>query len=303
MGATEAFWKSVPDLEFREGQAASIWLGQYLTGSGAIALAGGPLPGGLVYNAQTQTLSYDGKGAAAELGEYMLTADVVANPEPAPAPVPVPAPAPIPTPSPVPAPTPTPADADWKYIAREGQVATVPDNSTVRYGANGAYVTKTVSGSFLAINDYFGGDPAVGAVKHADLLIAKDATAPVPMPDPAPAPAPLPAPIPAPVPTPTPPPKIPAPAPALREVAITIGTGGEARALLDNLTNVRWRTFDKDGELTSSGKGVKLAPDGDVQFTIKTRLAAGKTIMVSVDNFTGANKSTYYGDTMFRVVP
>lgn len=298
MTTTEPVWKTVPDLSFIQGTASSISVADCIDGDVTLELVGTP-PDGITFDAAAKRFDYDGIGNPAEGSNFKLVATSVDAPAPTPEPAPAPVPVPEPIPAPVPTPTP-PADADWKYIVREGQVATVPDNSTVRYGANGSYVTKTVSGNFIAMNSYFGSDPAPGVIKHADLLIATDT--PAPAPDPVPAPVPEPVPLPAPEPQPTPKPT-PAPIPPLVEKIITIGTGGEARALLDNLANVRWRSFDHDTEMTSCGKGVELAPDGDIQITIKTRLATGREVTLSVDNYTGANRASYYGDTMFRVVP
>jgi len=53
------------------------------------------------------------------------------------------------------------------------QYLVVAVNSTVRYGANGSYVTKQVSGGFLATNDFFGKDPAYGIRKEVSVLQSK----------------------------------------------------------------------------------------------------------------------------------
>lgn len=60
--------------------------------------------------------------------------------------------------------------ASWTAIGSEGQYLNVPPNSTVRYGANGSYVTKPASGGFRASNEFFGSDPAYGVSKQVWLL-------------------------------------------------------------------------------------------------------------------------------------
>lgn len=70
----------------------------------------------------------------------------------------------------VPAPT---ADTEWAIVGYEGEEVNVPEKSTVRYGANGMYVTKIASGKFNATNDFFGADPAVGIRKEVALAVVK----------------------------------------------------------------------------------------------------------------------------------
>ncbi|WP_332848707.1 hypothetical protein [Massilia sp. S19_KUP03_FR1] len=89
----------------------------------------------------------------------------------------------------------------WKQIGKEGDTVTVPAGTTVRYGANGYYVTKTVGGAVTASNAFFGKDPAVNAAKVLEQL-STDAAAPVVAP-PAVTPAPSPAAKPGKVTTPT----------------------------------------------------------------------------------------------------
>lgn len=60
----------------------------------------------------------------------------------------------------------------WKYLGSEGQNATVPANTTVRYGSNGQFVTKVLSGTFSISNGTFGSDPAPGATKYAEAYLA-----------------------------------------------------------------------------------------------------------------------------------
>ncbi len=101
----------------------------------------------------------------------------------------------------------------WVYCAAEGATCAVPSTRLVRYGINGTYFYKTVSGS-IACNNRTWGDPAAGVGKKCDYAARTSVTAPPP-PAPAPVPAPTPAPAPAPAPAPTPAPT-PAPAPVVR---------------------------------------------------------------------------------------
>jgi hypothetical protein len=87
----------------------------------------------------------------------------------------------------------------WVYCAAEGATCAVPSTRLVRYGANGTYFYKTVSGS-IACNSRTWGDPAAGVTKKCDYAASTTATAPTPAPVPTPAPAPTPTPTPAPVP-------------------------------------------------------------------------------------------------------
>jgi uncharacterized protein (DUF1800 family) len=101
-----------------------------------------------------------------------------------PGPLPAPLPAPVPTPSPAPS-------AAWVACASEGGVCAVPGTRSVRYGANGTYAFKTVTGS-IACNNSVWGDPLVGVFKacaYAGDAAPAPAPAPVPAPPPAPAPA------------------------------------------------------------------------------------------------------------------
>lgn len=110
--------------------------------------------------------------------------------QPAPIPAPAPAPAPPPIPAPAPVPAPAPAADTWVQIGSEGDTLTVDAGTTVRYGANGAYVTRVVSGAFTASNEFFGNDPAVGVRKTVEKLASASVPAPAPAPDPVPTPAP-----------------------------------------------------------------------------------------------------------------
>jgi chitosanase len=62
----------------------------------------------------------------------------------------------------------------WTRIATEGKSFTVDGIQTVRFGANGKYVEKSVSGSGKCTNSFFGKDPAVGVSKHCDLKSTSD---------------------------------------------------------------------------------------------------------------------------------
>ena len=57
----------------------------------------------------------------------------------------------------------------WKTLGNEGSSATVPADSSVRYGTNDKWVYKTLSGSFVITNTTFGSDPAPGVGKMAQL--------------------------------------------------------------------------------------------------------------------------------------
>src|SRR5205823_3888644 len=78
------------------------------------------------------------------------------------------------------------ADGSWTQIAWENQSFSVSGTQTVRYGTNGAWITKTVTGSGQCSNAFFGSDPAYGIGKVCQV---SSAAAPAPSPAPAPAPA------------------------------------------------------------------------------------------------------------------
>lgn len=59
----------------------------------------------------------------------------------------------------------------WTLCAAEGQTCTVPATAMVRYGIEGKYLYKTVSGS-IGCNNTQWTDPAVGIVKHCDYASA-----------------------------------------------------------------------------------------------------------------------------------
>jgi len=62
----------------------------------------------------------------------------------------------------------------WTKIATEGQSFSVSGVQTVRYGANGSFVTKSVSSTGKCSNAFFGSDPAVGVKKECDLKSTSD---------------------------------------------------------------------------------------------------------------------------------
>ena len=64
----------------------------------------------------------------------------------------------------------------WRHIGGESDTLSVPAGSTVRYGANGSYVLKAVSGTFQATNAFFGVDPAAGTRKSVELREAAQIT-------------------------------------------------------------------------------------------------------------------------------
>ena len=72
----------------------------------------------------------------------------------------------------------------WTRIGGEGQALTVAADTTVRYGADGRYIVKVVSGTFTATNAFFGGDPYYGRVKSVEALGTGTGPAPTPLPVP-----------------------------------------------------------------------------------------------------------------------
>jgi hypothetical protein len=71
-------WGTVPDITFTQGVPSSISVAQWLASPNgaavAISLDTASLPGGVTFNAATQSLDYDGTGTAAESGGHVLTA-------------------------------------------------------------------------------------------------------------------------------------------------------------------------------------------------------------------------------------
>ena len=68
--------------------------------------------------------------------------------------------------------------SDWTLCASEGGVCAFTGSQEVRYGANGAYFYKTLSGGTACTNSVFG-DPAVGVSKRCD---TRPASGPPPTP-------------------------------------------------------------------------------------------------------------------------
>ena len=62
----------------------------------------------------------------------------------------------------------------WTKIATEGQTFNVSGVQTVRYGANGHFITKSVSSTGKCSNSFFGSDPEVGVKKECDLKSTSD---------------------------------------------------------------------------------------------------------------------------------
>lgn len=107
---------------------------------------------------------------------------------------------PAPTPSPTPAPTPAPGgtvpatsisiignpgDGTWTKLGAEGATVAVPENTIVRYGANGKYVYAKVAGKFVIGNTFFKTDPINGTAKIAETYTAAGgSTTPTPTPTP-----------------------------------------------------------------------------------------------------------------------
>ncbi|MBM6575061.1 DUF1929 domain-containing protein [Microvirga sp. SRT01] len=87
----------------------------------------------------------------------------------------------VPNPPPAPGPGPTPPlpAGSWSACAREGQTCTVPTSTTLRYGANGTYVVRTVTGATACNNEVFG-DPLVGVVKGCDRFVPEATPTPTP---------------------------------------------------------------------------------------------------------------------------
>lgn len=100
------------------------------------------------------------------------------------APAPIEQPAPAPTPAPAPVPAPVPAAGTGIQIGGEGDALTVDAGTTVRYGANGAYLTTNVSGPITASNEFFGNDPSVGVRKTVEKLVATTTPASISTPAP-----------------------------------------------------------------------------------------------------------------------
>jgi hypothetical protein len=70
---------------------------------------------------------------------------------------------PAPT-APAPAPAPAPTTSGWTACATEGGTCSFSGTRQVRFGANGSYYTKTVTGPVACTWQVFG-DPINGVVK------------------------------------------------------------------------------------------------------------------------------------------
>jgi hypothetical protein len=62
----------------------------------------------------------------------------------------------------------TTTSTNWTFCASEGGTCSFSGTQQVRYGANGAYFYKTLTGGTACTNSVFG-DPAVGTVKQCDV--------------------------------------------------------------------------------------------------------------------------------------
>ncbi len=69
----------------------------------------------------------------------------------------------------------------WSRVAAENAGFTITGTAAVRYGANGAFVTRIVSGSATCGNGYFGNDPAYGVVKSCEVASIGSTTSPPPV--------------------------------------------------------------------------------------------------------------------------
>ena len=59
-------------------------------------------------------------------------------------------------------------DCNWVFTANENETVAISTTTLVRYGANGTYVTQTVSSDIACSNSAFGGDPVPGIVKTCE---------------------------------------------------------------------------------------------------------------------------------------
>lgn len=95
-------------------------------------------------------------------------------PPPDEAPLPQPGTPPIPV---IPAlPVPNPTGGTWSAVGVEGATITLPENTIVRYGAKGVFITVMVSGAFVASNKFFGIDPLPNVVKIVEKFTAAPVT-------------------------------------------------------------------------------------------------------------------------------
>jgi Fibronectin type III domain len=173
----------------------------------------------------------------------------------------------------------------WVYCAPEGGNCAVPSQRVVRYGANGTYFFKSVTGS-VGCNNGSWGDPLVGVFKKCEYAASTTRSAPAPTPPPAPSPAPTPPP-PAPTPTPAP---APAPTAALSWTATTSSSAAGYRVYFGT---------DSGSYLQNAGGGVNVG--FTTSYTL-TGLQSGKTyyfVVVAVD--ASGNESAFSNEVSKRI--
>ena len=73
---------------------------------------------------------------------------------------------------------PAAASTTWTLCANEAQTCTFTGTKQVRYGANGTFVYRTVTGSIACTNAAFGGDPVPYVVKRCELASSTPDPAP-----------------------------------------------------------------------------------------------------------------------------
>ena len=66
---------------------------------------------------------------------------------------------------------PPPPDGTWTFIADEWQPFTVSGTQTVRYGQGTTWIERSVTGSGVCSNTFFGQDPLPGIVKRCEVLV------------------------------------------------------------------------------------------------------------------------------------
>jgi hypothetical protein len=132
------------------------------------------------------TRDFDGKPVPANpsIGAFEGGAGSLATPTP------VPAPTAAPLPSATPSLSPTATPGGWVFCANEGGYCSFTGTRVVRYGAQGKYVTKTLTGGTPCNNDVFG-DPVYGVAKTCELAVTTSAS-PTPAPTAQPSATPLP---------------------------------------------------------------------------------------------------------------
>lgn len=177
--------------------------------------------------------------------------------------------------------------SSWVTCAAEGATCAVPSTRVVRYGANGTYIYKTVSGS-IACNNNTWSDPVVGVAKKCDY--AASTTAPTPAPAPSPGPAPSPAPAPAPAPTPAPAP----PTSGTADVSWTPSTSGQV---------VNYRIYSGTAPRTYTqplGSGFEVGNAASYRIT---GLTGGKTYYFAVTAIDSSGRESAYSDEKSKVLP